>query len=312
MTYFQTPPPKKADAQWAFDHYQAIRPMLPSAVFPKTSIKATGLTDLANDFDVFLLDAYGVLNVGHESIESAPKAVRTLQQAGKKVMVLTNGATVPVTESQKKFAKLGFDFALEDIIASRNALFKGLAEIPQEQKQKVIWGVMGSPNSQLDTLPQTTLALADDQEAYDRATGFIFLGAIHWNEHRQALLHKSLTNKPREIWVGNPDLVAPYEKAFSFEPGYFAHRLGKIEGVKLHFYGKPFANVFELASLNLNKVAKHRILMVGDTLHTDILGGAAFGVKTALVTGHGLFANESVAPFIQKAGIVPDYIMTSP
>jgi ribonucleotide monophosphatase NagD (HAD superfamily) len=52
--------------------------------------------------------------------------------------------------------------------------------------------------------------------------------------------------------------------------------------------------------------------MVGDTLHTDILGGAAYGVKTALVTGHGLFANHNVTPYIAKSGIVPDYIMVSP
>jgi glycerol 3-phosphatase-2 len=51
---------------------------------------------------------------------------------------------------------------------------------------------------------------------------------------------------------------------------------------------------------------------VGDTLHTDILGGAAYGVKTALVTGHGLFANQNVPPYIAQSGIVPDYIMVSP
>jgi len=52
--------------------------------------------------------------------------------------------------------------------------------------------------------------------------------------------------------------------------------------------------------------------MVGDTLHTDILGGAAFGIKTALVTGHDLFANQDITPYIKKSGIVPNYIMTSP
>ncbi|MFD1810358.1 HAD hydrolase-like protein [Gemmobacter lanyuensis] len=36
--------------------------------------------------------------------------------------------------------------------------------------------------------------------------------------------------------------------------------------------------------------------MVGDTLHTDILGGQAAGHGTILVTDHGLFKGRDVAP----------------
>ena len=37
--------------------------------------------------------------------------------------------------------------------------------------------------------------------------------------------------------------------------------------------------------------------MVGDTLHTDVLGGAAYGIKTALVTDHGLFSGYDYTKF---------------
>ena len=49
--------------------------------------------------------------------------------------------------------------------------------------------------------------------------------------------------------------------------------------------------------------------MVGDTLHTDVLGGAAYGIKTALVTDHGLFSGYDYAKFIHKTQIVPDFII---
>ena len=52
-----------------------------------------------------------------------------------------------------------------------------------------------------------------------------------------------------------------------------------------------------------------RIAMVGDTLHTDILGGMGAGLKTVLITGYGLFSDGSAADAIAATGIAPDYIV---
>ena len=49
--------------------------------------------------------------------------------------------------------------------------------------------------------------------------------------------------------------------------------------------------------------------MVGDTLHTDILGGRAAGLATVLVAGHGLFRGHDPLPFIERSGIRPDWIV---
>lgn len=299
-------------AKWAFERYQAIRHTLPAANFPATSTQVGGLTDLANHFDVFLLDAFGVLNVGKSAVKNAPEAVQALQLAGKKVIVLTNGASLPVKEAQIKFKNLGFNFTLEDIVASRDALCHGLTHRFTQKQCPTLWGVMARPDSQLHTLPVDGVMLGEDASLFDKVNGFILLGASFWTQNQQRLLMQSLHHNPRPVWVGNPDLVAPNEDHFSLEPGYFAHQLSHIGGVTLHFFGKPFSAIYELACARLKHPPKQRILMVGDTLHTDILGGAAYGVKTALVTGHGLFANLDVAPYIAQSGIIPDYIMVSP
>jgi HAD superfamily hydrolase (TIGR01459 family) len=306
------PNTSEVTAKWAFERYETIRHTLPTANFPKTSTRVAGLADLANHFDVFLLDAFGVLNVGQTAIKTASAAVLALQSAGKEVMVLTNGASLPATESQVKFEKLGFNFVLEHIVASRDALCHGLAQGITQQKGPALFGVMSRPDSQLHTLPIDSVTLGEDAVLFDKVSGFILLGASYWTEHQQHLLIQSLCQNPRPVWVGNPDLVAPNEHHLSLEPGYFAHQLSHITGVTLHFFGKPFSNIYELACARLDNTPKHRILMVGDTLHTDILGGAAYGVKTALVTGHGLFAKQDVTPYINQSGIVPDYIMVSP
>jgi len=51
--------------------------------------------------------------------------------------------------------------------------------------------------------------------------------------------------------------------------------------------------------------------MVGDTLHTDILGGAAVGCRTVLVTDWGVLKGFDIDEAISRAGIVPDFMMPS-
>ena len=171
-------------AKWAFERYQAIRHTLPAASFPATSTQVGGLTDLANHFDVFLLDAFGVLNVGQSAVKNAPEVVHALQLSGKKVMVLTNGASLPIKEAQIKFKNLGFNFTLEDIIASRDALCHGLTHRFTQKQCPTLWGVMARPDSQIHTLPLDGVVLGEDASLFDKVNGFILLGALSKRTHQ--------------------------------------------------------------------------------------------------------------------------------
>ncbi len=53
-----------SDADWAFAQYEKVREALPTAVFPARSTHIANIGEVADQFDVFLLDAFGVLNVG--------------------------------------------------------------------------------------------------------------------------------------------------------------------------------------------------------------------------------------------------------
>ena len=75
----------------------------------------------------------------------------------------------------------------------------------------------------------------------------------------------------------------------------------------MRFFGKPFAPAFDAALARLRLPAE-RVAMVGDTLHTDILGGAAAGCQTVLITDHGFMAGHDPTPFLQACGITPGFI----
>ena len=274
------------DAVWALQQYEAVRPLLPAARMPKKFVHAENLEEIADLFDAFLLDAFGVLNVGDAAISGAAQRVQILKDMGKHVLVLTNGACFPAEKALKKFLSFGVPLELTDIVSSRAAL---AAAIPQ-LADSGFWGVMSTQNSQVETLGIPWRRLENDCSTYDAASGFILLSTLEWTDAQQMLLQESLEKVARPILVGNPDIVAPRGRYLSLEPGYYGHKLGIELKIQTKFFGKPFTNIFELAFSRLPDIDLSRVVMVGDTLHTDVLGGAAYGIKTVLVTDHGLFS----------------------
>ena len=163
----------------------------------------------------------------------------------------------------------------------------------------------------------TCVQLEQDYSMFEEMNSFILLGTLQWDTVWQELLFHSLKENPRPLFVANPDLVAPHEEKLSIEPAYYVSHLIK-NGIHLPFWlGKPFPTIFELAMNRINELSgRHiplsKIGMVGDTLHTDILGANSFGLKSILMTKHGLLKNVNVGKMIKRTNIIPDYIVESP
>ena len=102
------------DAVWALQQYEAVRSLLPAARMPKESVHAENLEKIADLFDAFFLDAFGVLNVGDTAIAGAAQRVQMLKDMGKDILVLTNGACFPAEKALKKFLAFGVPLELTD------------------------------------------------------------------------------------------------------------------------------------------------------------------------------------------------------
>jgi glycerol 3-phosphatase-2 len=73
-----------ADTDWAFHAYEAARSRLPHPRFADGFQVADKLSDIADHFDTFLLDGFGVLNVGKTAVPGAIDCVEHLRASGKK------------------------------------------------------------------------------------------------------------------------------------------------------------------------------------------------------------------------------------
>ena len=300
------PSPVSLDAASVLDCYELA--LLPAPGRRGRAEPTENLLALVDRYDAFVLDGYGVINVGLEPIPGIGETVRALRAAGREVMVLTNGAGRPSRQTARRYAGWGLDIPERLVVSSRDALEASLAANPRPG----LWGVMALPDSELETLPVETALLEDDEEIYRRAAGFIFIRSEGWGTARHERLARALRESPRPLLVANPDISAPYPGGhYSAEPGYWALRIEAETGVRCEPYGKPFRPAFELALSRLGGAwaRRERVAMVGDGLYTDILGGLVAGLGTVLVTDHGLLKGLDWEARAVQAGILPDHVV---
>ncbi|MEE1673956.1 HAD hydrolase-like protein [Agarivorans aestuarii] len=291
----------------AFNAYLSIPERMPENLPADSCQTINSITDILSDVDVFLFDAYGVLNVGGTAIEGAKQQIDKLRQAGKVVMVVTNAATQNKQQLFDKFARLGFDFSDQEIVNSREVL---LQYMDLESDSRL--GVITLPEFRLDI--QRPCLYPEDSDFW-QADEFLFLSGQAWNETLHQRFITELRRKPRTVWVGNSDLIAPLEDGVSQEPGSYTLTLPAELYNNVRCFGKPYAPIFEEALSRIKRsygdLDPQRIAMIGDTLHTDILGGNAMGFKTVLVTQHGFLRGLDVAEHIAKSQITPHYQLAS-
>jgi glycerol 3-phosphatase-2 len=295
-----------SDAPAAFARYEAIRSRLPQAHYPARPLHLASLDAVADHVDGFLLDAFGVLNVGETAIHGAVARLASLRSRGKRLVVLTNAASYTREQLLAKYHRLGFDFTSDEVVASRDVAVARLEAIAPG----ATWAAIAAAGDTFADVPAQLVDAVADPSAFERADGVLFLSTARWTAALQDALVAALRKHPRPLVIANPDLVAPREGGLTLEPGVFGHDLLDLVPVVAHWFGKPFPEAFA-EGIACTGLAPDRLAMVGDTLHTDVLGGAAAGCRTVLVTDHGLFAGLDTGPFISASGIVPDFIVGS-
>ncbi len=294
-----------SDTDTAFRRYEEVRGRLPAASFPAASVEGHCLADVADRWDGFVLDAFGVLNVGDTSIPGAVERMAALRAMGKRLCVLTNAASYTRGEALGKYRRLGFDFTEDEVISSRDVAVAHLEAAAPGAR----WGAIAQGGDDFADIPARVTSLIDEG-GWDRADAFLFLSTARWTHALFDRLGAAMADHPRPLVVANPDLVAPREGGLSIEPGYWAHALLDRHDFPVHWCGKPFPEAFAEAARRTG-LAPSRLAMVGDTLHTDVLGGRAAGMGAVLVAEHGLFAGRDVSAYIAASGIRPDAIVAT-
>jgi glycerol 3-phosphatase-2 len=291
----------------SFDHawreYLAAAPLLPAPPPPVTPRRIIDIGEIAGDFDLIVLDAWGVLNLGDTAIATAPQAVAALRRAGKKLVVLSNDGAADKAMAVAKHRRRGFDFVADEIISGVDLWLDMLAALPPLEQL----GLIADDPLPFADLTNRMVRLTTKAASYDEVAGFVILSCDNWTEANQALLRASLARRHRPLIIGNPDIVSPGIDTIAIEPGHYAHRLAVELGVAPVFLGKPFKAIYERVAARYPDIRPDRVLCVGDTPHTDVLGGRNAGYRTMLVED-GFCRGRDTMALCRESGIWPDFI----
>ena len=274
------------------------------------ALRIKGIEDILDQFDLIMLDSYGVLCRGSQAIDGAVEAIAMMRRKGKKFCVVSNDTMTNQSVAAEKYAARGFDFTNEEVVTSLD-ITEGWLKTLNNPEQ---WGVIAPPSHPSETLIAGMTRLNETLGVIpEHVTSLLFLVGTGWTQELQNNLISSGQGRQFNLSVGNPDMGAPYfinERIhINATPGYFVDSLVKETEQKAtpQLFGKPGQTIFKTVAERHGVTDPGRVLMVGDTLYTDILGGNAMGFKTLLLEC-GVYQGTDINAAVSDAGIVPDFI----
>jgi HAD superfamily hydrolase (TIGR01459 family) len=274
--------------------------------------RIAGLREIADQFDLFLVDQYGVLHDGVAAYRGAIDGLAEIASRGRKIVVLTNSGKGAVA-NMARLGALGFAGSRLNAVVSSGEV--GLHCVKN--------GTLGPPFAAgaaacvIGRAGDTYTFSPDDFELVARpqdAAFLVFAGSdaprMSLEAYRRELAGAAKARVPA-ICV-NPDIAMIRDGELMPAPGAIA-RVYEDLGGAVEYVGKPYPSIFThaIATVALNPGA--RIVMIGDSPEHDVAGARAMGLSTVLVrTGiHNHLTEQELLRFCERCGGVPDFLAPS-
>ena len=239
-----------------------------------------GLGEIAGNYDLFLIDQWGVLHNGATPYDSAIDTLARLRAAGKPVVILSNSAR-RVHVGIETMDAMGIPRDLYDhLVTSGEQTWQALRHRDDAFHAGLgrrcllfSWGAdRGLTGGGID------LELVDDLADAE----FILMAGTNREplDHWEPILQEAL-GRGIPMICANPDMVSVTpEGELVICPGQVARRYEEIGG-KVHWHGKPYRSVYE-ACFALYPQAE-RVVGIGDSLYHDVAGAASAGIDSLFV-----------------------------
>ncbi|MEZ4776498.1 MAG: HAD-IIA family hydrolase [Bacteroidia bacterium] len=270
---------------------------------------------VAQNYRAIFFDAYGVLKNHKGLIPGVEQTFQFLKENDIDFYILTNDASRSPLALASVYQERGIAEINEHKIISSGMIAREYLRL--KVKSGVI-AYLGTPQSAhyVEAIGLKAISIRDlELEDADKISALVLLDdeGYDWNHDiNKAINLVRIKNMP--VIVANTDAAYPVSKYdLAVAVGSIANMMEHIVGKKFIRFGKPDAQMFNFAFEHIQKerpIQKNEILMVGDTLHTDIMGGNKFGMDTALVLSGNTLPNRAEI-LIEAYGIIPNYICES-
>lgn len=290
------------------------------------------LSDISDNFNAFIFDAYGVFWNGKDFFPGSIETMEKLVKEGKEVCVLSNATQLP-EQAEKSYAKRGLmkgvhynSFYTSGGFA-REILEKGeLSDVDEKELKK--YYVFGTPNHSL--FEGTKYEQVDAPEKAD----FVYMSIASlpkkemekFPEYKDCFRLSKFSGETEmydctvvdpfmpylekfkalglPVVNANPDHSAIEKAADRDEPdmvirqGLLSQKYREMGGHVIEF-GKPHKAVFNKIlrelhdkGIDISIKNRHKIAMIGDTIGSDIKGAQSVGITPCLCLKTGVTAQK--------------------
>ena len=253
------------------------------------NILEVAIDELVERYSALLFDAYGVLSYTVGALPGAVELINRLNETGKPYYVLTNDSSALPENRAARYRKVGLNVDSERLITSGSLLKGYFSEHGLSGARCVVLGTEDSAEY-VRLAGGAVVSAADgfDVVVVGDQSGFPFVQGV--NAVLSALFRMIDAGDAPRLVLPNPDLVYPNDVGFGMASGSVAliieaalrQRYSGREELEFERLGKPNVAIFEEA---LRRTGTRDMVMLGDTLETDIRGANAFGIDSVLVAG---------------------------
>ncbi|MXV17832.1 HAD-IIA family hydrolase [Hufsiella ginkgonis] len=274
-------------------------------------MQTTCFKTVLEKYPIIFFDGYGVIKNYKGMVPGVEKTFTWMLEQQKEYYIVTNDASRSPMQLAESYQRLGLHIDHERIISS-GMLAKEYLDLKVHDG---IVAYLGTENSAhyIESMGLHPLAVREiDETNIDQVNALLFLDdeGFDWNYDLNKTLNL-LRKRTIPAIVANTDYAYPVmQNEVSIAIGGIASMIENIAGKEFIHFGKPDSQMFMFAYDKIREtrtITKKEILMVGDTLYTDILGGNKFGLDTVLVLS-GNTQPEEAETLIKTTGIVPTYI----
>ena len=260
-----------------------------------------GLSSIADNYQLFYVDLWGVVHNGVSLHNEAIKVLKEITKKNKDYVLLTN-APRPNSAVKSFLEKLGMEKEIRDHVFTSGEA--ALNYLKNNLSDNLFFHV--GPTKDFDLFKdfeKNKLKNIENSE-YILCTGL-------FDDHDEDLqYYKNLFEKniEKKMICTNPDLIVDRGNARELCAGSVAIIFEKMGG-KVIYFGKPYPEVYNHSIDNKNK----KILSIGDNLNTDIKGANLLNFDS-LIISNGIHKNEIKEKGIEKTSksyeVICNYIQS--
>ena len=234
------------------------------------------LSDISDNYDVLLIDLWGVIHNGIQVFKNVSNVLKGLKQQNKSVFFITNAPRrSEVIQQQLK------DFGIFSDLYNKVISSGELSWLHMKKNYRNKKCFMIGPPRDNHLIEGLDLNVVNEGSFVD-----IILNTGPWGdqdrlENYTDLLRNLVSMRPTMI-CSNPDKLVVRGEKFMICAGLLAEFYEKIGG-KVEYFGKPFKEIYRYCFKFIDQ-ENPRVLVIGDSLENDIKGANNLNFESVLIT----------------------------